>query len=326
MSAEPFYVAAGAILGVMALRILWDPVRRTLRRDAASLVGAAFWAGLGLVFAAGSYLPAEGTGLLVIALVVLATTGKVRPPLGDEGQVKSARPRIATDRSAGNRLLVPVLAIPLVALTITYVVPSFTVSGNALFEARHLPQIALGTAALVALGLGLLLTRETPLTALDEGSRLLRSVGWAIVLPQLLGALGGIFARAGLGQTIADLVSEVLPTHHALVAVVAYTGGMAIFTVIMGNAFAAFPVLTLGLGIPLIVQRHGGDPAIMASLGMLSGYCGTLLTPMAANFNLVPTFLLGLADRHAVIKAQVPVALSLWCFNTVAMAVLVYWW
>jgi len=40
--------------------------------------------------------------------------------------------------------------------------------------------------------------------------------------------------------------------------------------------------------LPLIVQQHGGDAAIMAGIGMLSGYCGTLLTPMAANFNIVP--------------------------------------
>lgn len=31
---------------------------------------------------------------------------------------------------------------------------------------------------------------------------------------------------------------------------------------------------------------------------MLSGFCGTLMTPMAANFNIVPAALLELSDRN----------------------------
>lgn len=57
---------------------------------------------------------------------------------------------------------------------------------------------------------------------------------------------------------------------------------------------------------------------------MLAGFCGTLMTPMAANFNLVPAALLELRDRHAVIKAQIPTALGLLAFNTALMAAVVY--
>jgi uncharacterized membrane protein len=92
----------------------------------------------------------------------------------------------------------------------------------------------------------------------------------------------------------------------------------------MGNAFAAFAVITGGIGLPFIVIVHGGNPAIMAAIGMLSGYCGTLLTPMAANFNLVPAMLLELDDKHAVIKAQVPLALVIFAANVILMMVLVY--
>ena len=99
---------------------------------------------------------------------------------------------------------------------------------------------------------------------------------------------------------------------------------MAIFTMIMGNAFAAFPVMTAGIGLPLIVQRFGGDPAIMGAIGMLSGFCGTLMTPMAANFNIVPAALLELKDRNGVIRAQVPTAILLLLANTVLRYVLVF--
>ena len=62
----------------------------------------------------------------------------------------------------------------------------------------------------------------------------------------------------------------------------------------------------------------------MAALGMFAGYCGTLLTPMAANFNIVPAMLLELKDKNAVIKAQVPIALSVFVVNTLLMYYLVY--
>jgi uncharacterized membrane protein len=168
------------------------------------------------------------------------------------------------------------------------------------------------------------LTRAPLPTPLTEGSRLLQTIGWALVLPQMLAALGGIFARAGVGEVIADLVASALPTQYAFIAVLAYCAGMALFTIVMGNAFAAFAVITGGIGLPFIVRMHGGNPAIMAAIGMLAGYCGTLLTPMAANFNIVPAMLLELKDRHAVIKAQAPIAAAIFVANVLLMWLCVY--
>ncbi|MCB1612220.1 MAG: DUF979 family protein, partial [Xanthomonadales bacterium] len=95
----------------------------------------------------------------------------------------------------------------------------------------------------------------------------------------------------------------------------AYGLGMALLTMAMGNAFAAFPVIAGGIGMPFLVGVHGADAAPMAAIGMLSGYCGTLMTPMAANFNLVPVALLDLKDRNAVIRAQIPTAVPLLAGN-----------
>jgi uncharacterized membrane protein len=145
-----------------------------------------------------------------------------------------------------------------------------------------------------------------------------------LILPQLLAALGGIFSQAGVGQVVAEIVVRALPAQNGFVAVVAYCVGMAAFTMCLGNAFAAFAVIAGGIGLPLIVQQHGGNPAIMAAVGMLSGYCGTLMTPMAANFNLVPALLLELPDKKAVIKAQVPIALVVLGANIAIMSLCVY--
>ncbi|XXU43791.1 DUF979 family protein [Sorangium sp. So ce1014] len=176
----------------------------------------------------------------------------------------------------------------------------------------------------LALAVSVAWLRPPLLAPLQEGRRLLDTVGWAAILPQMLAALGVVFAAAGVGDVVGGLAGSVLPLGGRLAAVTAYTVGMAVFTVIMGNAFAAFPVMTAAVGLPLIVRRLGGDPAVMSAIGMLSGFCGTLMTPMAANFNIVPAALLGLPDRDGVIKAQLPTALLLLIGNTLLMYLLVF--
>jgi uncharacterized membrane protein len=149
-------------------------------------------------------------------------------------------------------------------------------------------------------------------------------VGWAAVLPQMLAALGALFVAAGVGDRVAEIFGYVVPWDSPLAVVATYTIGMALFTIVMGNAFAAFPVMTAAIGIPIIVRRLGGDPAVMAAIGMLSGFCGTLMTPMAANFNIVPAALLELPDKNGVIRAQAPTALLLLLGNTLLMYLLVF--
>ena len=113
-------------------------------------------------------------------------------------------------------------------------------------------------------------------------------------------------------------VKGVVPS---LRAAFGYALGMALFTVIMGNAFAAFPVMAAAIGIPLLIETYGGNAAVIGAVGMLAGFCGTLLTPMAANFNIVPAALLELDDQNAVIRQQVGTALPLWACNVAILYV-----
>jgi len=148
-----------------------------------------------------------------------------------------------------------------------------------------------------------------------EGDRLLGHIGWAAILPQFLATLGLLFNAAGVGTAVSDITGSVLPKGVLILAVLLYCLGMALFTIIMGNAFAAFPVMTAAVGWPILVQQFDGNPASVFAIGMLAGFCGTLVTPMAANFNLVPAALLELKDQYGVIKAQVPTALPLLAAN-----------
>jgi len=191
-------------------------------------------------------------------------------------------------------------------------------------EKANITLVSLGVACVLALVAGMGLTKDKVFQPLKESRRLFDAIGWAAVLPQMLATLGALFAAAGVGDVVSNLVSAAIPVDSKFMVVLAYGVGMALFTMIMGNAFAAFPVMTAGIGLPLVVKMHGGDPAILAAIGMFSGYCGTLMTPMAANFNIVPAALLDLPDKNGVIKAQAPTALLLLCVNIFLMYFLVF--
>ena len=210
------------------------------------------------------------------------------------------------------------------ALLGTLVLKTVKFGDRPLVDPAQVTLISLALGVVVALVMAMAMLRPPMTAPVQQARRLLDTVGWAAVLPQMLAALGAVFALAGVGKVVGQLAGDAIPADSRFFVVMAYTVGMALFTMIMGNGFAAFPVMTAGIGLPLIVTRFGGDPAIMGSLGMLSGFCGTLMTPMAANFNIVPAALLELPDRNGVIKVQVPTGLLLLAVNTVLMYLLVF--
>jgi len=315
LSLGTFYGLAGALMLAAAVRVAIDPDHP--RRATTAL----FWGLLGGAFAFGSLLPPRWVGYGVLVIAVVAASGGVAR---SRERTTSPAERVESAQRLGNRLFWPALLVPLTAVVGSLCFGRIRWHGIALVSPVNLSVTCVCIGAVLALVLGLRLTRAPARVAVVEGSRLLEALGWALILPQALAALGGLFARAGVGAVVAGLVEQALPTQHAWVVVAAYSLGMTLFTVCLGNAFAAFAVITGGIGVPLIVRAHGGNPAIMAAIGMLSGYCGTLMTPMAANFNLVPVLLLDLEDKNAVIKAQLPLALALLGFNVILMEFCVY--
>jgi uncharacterized membrane protein len=224
-------------------------------------------------------------------------------------------------------LFMPALIIPAAALTGTLVV-QHTEWGPLLIQDQHKTLISLVLGVLIAIAVLMLWLRPPVLAPLQEGRRLMDSVGWAAILPQMLASLGAVFLAAGVGEQVGRLFGEYIPLDTRTAAVAAYCIGMALFTIIMGNAFAAFPVMTAAVGLPIVVAQLGGDPARVCAIGMLAGFCGTLMTPMAANFNVVPANLLELPDRNAalngVIRAQIPTAIPLLIANIILMRLLAF--
>lgn len=291
------------------------------RTNPRRLNNAIFWGLYSVTFLVGSLLPDLANGLIVLAMVGVAGIGKLGPAPAESN---TREDREASARRWGNRLFIPALAIPALTLAGTFVFKGLQINGKPVVDPKDVTIVSLGIGILGALLIGMLMLRPKLSTPIVEARRLWDSVGWAAVLPQMLAALGAVFAAGGVGKIVAQLADRWLPLGTPIAAVLTYTIGMALLTVLMGNAFAAFPVMTAGIALPLIVQQFGGNVTIVTAVGMLSGFCGTLMTPMAANFNIVPAKLLELPDDNGVIRAQIPTAIALLLVNTAIMYVFAF--
>ncbi|EER60382.1 protein of unknown function DUF979 [Acidovorax delafieldii 2AN] len=315
LSIQHLYYLIGAVLVITAVSTLTD------RSNPKRVSSALFWGLYALVFLIGDLVPPMWVGVGAVVMALIAGFGGVGAA---SHPGRSAAEYAASAKRLGNKLFAPALAIPLVAMLGTLLAKHLSVGGVPLLDPKNTTLVSLGVGCVLSLALVCWLTRETPAQGLRESRRLTDALGWALVLPQMLGMLGLVFSDAGVGKAVAHVTTTYINMDIRFVAVAVYVVGMALFTVVMGNGFAAFPVMTGGVGVPILVGVYHGDPAVMAAVGMLSGYCGTLLTPMAANFNIVPAALLELPDKNAVIRAQVPTALILLTANVFLLYFLMF--
>jgi uncharacterized membrane protein len=295
----------GAMFAAFALLSAFD------RTNPKRFGNAAFWGLFALSLLAGSYLGDFLNGCIVLALAGLAglkLLGRGAPDVSEEE-------RDAAGERHGDRLFLPILIVLVTAVAGTLLYLYTPLFETGFFEKNRETFALLCLGVLLALAAIFAWLKPPPLAPLQEGRRLIDAVGWAAVLPMMLASLGLVLADAGVGKTIGGLMLTVIPEGTVLPAVAAFGLGMALLTILTGNAFAAFPVMATAIGVPLLIQGYGGDPAVIGAIGMLAGFCGTLMTPMAANFNLVPSALLELKDPNGVIKAQIGTALPLLAIN-----------
>lgn len=296
---EVFYCIIGAIFisnGVKAFKDLETPKHNTT---------GIFWCIMGIIFIIGPYIPAAIIGFLLCAIAVITATGGVVETKND---VRTKEETRANADKIGYKVFVPALILALVSVVLSFL--SIVSANN-----------SIGVSAVCGVIAVLAITKAPAKSIITEGNRLLDNMGSVAFLPQLLSALGALFTAAGVGDVIAGFVAGLIPDGAHLIACIVYCVGMALFTMIMGNGFAAFSVITVGIGIPFLINQ-GANPAVVGALGLTAGYCGTLMTPMAANFNIMPAALLETKGKYAIIKSQIPVALAM----LVVHILLMYFW
>lgn len=295
---------------VMGLLCIYCGVKNLKDKENPEPVGTCiFWSVLGIVLAAGRWLPSVVSGILVVVMCVPAILKKVKK--GKVSAATKAETEIAYEK-IGMKVFAPTLSIGLFA-----VLCAITGMGIGL---SALNGVAIGV--IVAVILLMFMNRENrPSTFLNDSERMLSTVGPLSMLPMLLACLGTVFTQAGVGDVIADLVGHIIPEGNVNVGIVVYAVGMMLFTMIMGNAYAAITVMTVGIGYPFVLS-YGANPVVIGMLALTCGFCGTLCTPMAANFNTVPVALLDMKKEFGVIKNQVPIAIIMLVVQIVMMIVL----
>ncbi|MFW7402281.1 DUF979 domain-containing protein [Vagococcus fluvialis] len=296
---EFFFILIGLQLIYTAYKVFTN--KSNSKRIGTSL----FWLDLGLLFMLGKFLPNIASGLLVVLLGVISLFRQFEvskfAAFDQEKLEKDAK-------KYGNKIFIPVLSLAVVSVVLAFFIPLSSKS-------------AIGVAAIVGIILAMLIFGSKSKHVIEESDRMVQTMGTSGVLPQLLAALGAIFTIAGVGDVISQMIGGFVPEGNRLAGVTAYVLGMVVFTIIMGNGFAAFTVITAGVGLPFVIAQ-GADPAIAGALALTAGYCGTLLTPMAANFNVLPASLLEMKNPYGVIKEQVPVAVIM----IIVHIALMYFW
>ena len=293
---------------IIGLITIYAGIKNLLDKENPSRVGTAvFWCSFGIVCGFGTWLPAKVSGALVLIMCLPPIFKKVKIGKVDNPTKEHTEQQF---KKIGMKIFIPAFSVAVCSLF-------FALFSNM----SSMVAITLGVVVAMILLIAYDSKQNKPVVFLNDSERFLGITGPLSMLPQLLGCLGGVFTAAGVGDVVAQLVEKVVPKGNVNVGIIIYAIGMVLFTMIMGNAFAAITVMTVGIGAPFVLA-YGANPVVIGMIALTCGYCGTLLTPMAANFNILPVAILNMKDRWGVIKNQVLVALIMLVFQICYMIVL----
>ena len=293
---------------IIGLITIYAGIKNLLDKENPSRVGTAvFWCSFGIVCGFGSWLPAKVSGVLVLIMCLPPIFKKVKIGKTDNPTKEHTEQQF---KKIGMKIFVPAFSVAVCSLF-------FALFSNM----SSMVAITVGVIVAMILLMAFDAKQNKPAVFLNDSERFLGITGPLSMLPQLLGCLGGVFTAAGVGDVIAQLVEKIVPKGNVNIGIIVYAIGMVLFTMIMGNAFAAITVMTVGIGAPFVLA-YGANPVVIGMLALTCGYCGTLLTPMAATFNILPVAILNMKDRWGAIKNQVLVAIFMLVFQICYMIVL----
>lgn len=293
---------------IIGLITIYAGIKNLLDKENPSRVGTAvFWCSFGIVCGFGSWIPAKVSGALVLIMCLPPIFKKVKIGKTDNPTKEHTEQQF---KKIGMKIFVPAFSVAVCSLF-------FALFSNM----SSMVAITVGVIVAMILLMAFDTKQNKPAVFLNDSERFLGITGPLSMLPQLLGCLGGVFTAAGVGDVIAQLVEKIVPKGNVNIGIIVYAIGMVLFTMIMGNAFAAITVMTVGIGAPFVLA-YGANPVVIGMLALTCGYCGTLLTPMAANFNILPVAILNMKDRWGAIKNQVLVAIFMLVFQICYMIVL----
>ena len=219
---EIFYVVVGLLMYLVAFNVF------RCKENQARIGTTLFWAILGTIFVFGSYLPGTIVGILLLVIGVLTATKQVK-----HGKVNAPTAEFSAEKAKalGNKVFIPSVLIAGLVICIA----KFTnFSGT----------VAIGIAAAITIVITLFLTKADAKTVASDSDRMFQAVGVTAILPQLLASLGTLFTAAGVGDVIANNISNFIPEGNILVGVSAYCIGMALTGLPQSSQVSCSPPLS----------------------------------------------------------------------------------
>ncbi len=290
---------------IMGLICIYTGIKNGLdKTNKTRIETAIFWVILGIVLSFGNWIPNKINGALIIIMTIPAMFKRVG--IGKKEPISQEKINYFA-KKIGIKLFIPALSIGIFAI---------------IFALNKLDAlVGIGAGVIFALILLMCFSKEnTPKLFLNEAADTLSILGPLSLMPILLASLGAIFEKAGVGAVISNIIGKFIPEGNVTVGIIVFALGMVLFTIIMGNAFAAITVMVVGIASPFVL-KYGANPVMVGMIGLTAGYCGTLLTPMAANFNILPVAMLDMKDRFGVIKNQIILAFLLLIFQIIYMII-----
>lgn len=230
------FIQVNETLGANLLNMVWvfvgliaiyAGIKNLLDKENPSRYGTAlFWSSFGVVCAFGTWLPAKVSGVLVIVMCLPPIFKKVKVGKVD---TPSKEHTIEQYQKVGMKIFFPAVCVGIFSLVFAF-----------FSNISSMVAVTLGVIVAIIILMIYNPSENKPVVFLKESERFLSIMGPLCLLPQLLGCLGGVFTAAGVGDVVASIVEKIVPKGNVNVGIIVFAIGMAIFTMIMGNAFAVF--------------------------------------------------------------------------------------
>ena len=176
-----------------------------------------FWIILGVLFAFGKLIPSIISGILVVIIGIISLMNGI---MVKGAIINDQKLEVEGSDKLGNKIFIPVIVMAVLAIILAKLIPDSSSS-------------VLGFTAIVAIIIVMIMTKSSVKDMMKQSDRMVQQVGAVAILPQLLAALGAIFAAAGVGDVIASIIGNMIPTVNPWTGSIAYVLGMAVFTAIM---------------------------------------------------------------------------------------------
>lgn len=286
----------GFIMAVIAASYVKEKISRS------NLISAFFWGTLSFVFMFDRMVSSFILGLCFFIIIVLLPFLPKQSP--SEPFEKSA-----LRASKGFIGFLPMFFYALFLIFFLHFIPWVFYLLGLHAKASEFTQISIFSSSILTFLLYYLLFNFKLKSFLVVFKVVMEKIIPALIIPYILATLG--LTLHTISNELANTFSAFLNSQSTTSVIISYMILNLALAMLTGNAFTSFPIIFTVFSSLVLTMFTNISFIKFTVCGMLMGYCGTLLSPVASNFNLFPLVLNGYFQRkYSIIFAQLPTVLA----------------